>query len=135
MLLAFAKGQRMTVDRSALGSKRAKVTGYVRVASIVLFAAGAAIASIMYALRMPYLSGTIMLIVPPVAVMVGFAGPALLLAVFSKRIARWLVPIPLAHCPACGYTLETDNTRCPECGVESHTGSDGSANEPSSDQD
>lgn len=40
------------------------------------------------------------------------------LAILSRRAARWIVAMPDAGCPACGYTGERDAAgRCPECGA------------------
>jgi hypothetical protein len=38
------------------------------------------------------------------------------LAVFARRIARWVVSMPAVGCPGCGYTGAV-NDKCPECGL------------------
>jgi hypothetical protein len=49
-------------------------------------------------------------------------GPFLLAAAALVRwettVARWLVPMPRAGCPECGYAMTTGpGARCPECGL------------------
>lgn len=38
------------------------------------------------------------------------------LAVFARRIARWVVSVPDRGCPACGYAGAVGD-KCPECGL------------------
>jgi hypothetical protein len=43
--------------------------------------------------------------------------PGIVLAYLSRRISRWIVPVDVNECPACGYALQQlTTTRCPECG-------------------
>ncbi|MCL4741060.1 MAG: hypothetical protein KJZ54_02550 [Phycisphaerales bacterium] len=39
------------------------------------------------------------------------------LAVLSRRIALWVVPVPATGCPRCGYPTPDAEGRCPECGL------------------
>lgn len=46
-----------------------------------------------------------------------FWAPALVMGVGDRWIARWLVPLPRAQCPKCGYALQRlTRAQCPECG-------------------
>lgn len=48
-----------------------------------------------------------------------FAATGLALALASRAIADWIVPVLRNHCPLCGYELEQlKSGRCPECGFE-----------------
>ena len=50
-----------------------------------------------------------------------FLAPAGALALFSRAIARWIVPgMPREpECPNCGYSLKNlKGTVCPECGAD-----------------
>lgn len=48
----------------------------------------------------------------------GYLVAGVLLAVFSRRLARWIAPLPHAGCPRCGYRLiALREPRCPECGT------------------
>jgi hypothetical protein len=48
--------------------------------------------------------------------------PGAALVMFDRRLARWLVPLPLNECPQCGYGLQRLTTRrCPECGYQIQT--------------
>jgi hypothetical protein len=49
--------------------------------------------------------------------------PGVAMMVVSRRIVRWLVPIPRHECPQCGYAMRNLTTnRCPECGLEMSEG-------------
>lgn len=49
--------------------------------------------------------------------MFAFLIPAVLIWKFEKRLLRWMVPMPVAECPRCGYSVRhLASTRCPECG-------------------
>jgi len=39
------------------------------------------------------------------------------LALLSRRIAGWVVPVPATGCPRCGYPTPDAEGRCPECGL------------------
>mgnify|MGYP005842603273 CR=1 FL=1 len=39
------------------------------------------------------------------------------LAVLSRRIGGWIVPVPATGCPRCGYPTPDAEGRCPECGM------------------
>ncbi len=46
----------------------------------------------------------------------------LLLGLFSRRIAAWVIAMPPTGCPQCGYAVapptgRTAPPRCPECGL------------------
>ena len=44
--------------------------------------------------------------------------PAIVVLVFQDRLTRWLVPLPRAECPKCGYSMtQAHEGRCPECGL------------------
>lgn len=49
------------------------------------------------------------------------------LAVFARKIARWVVSMPDPGCPQCGYAGAGTDT-CPECGLRGLAG--GGAREP-----
>jgi len=51
----------------------------------------------------------------------------LALVVLNERIARWVVAVPPAGCPGCGYAGSGRDGRCPECGLE---GVEGDGSEP-----
>jgi hypothetical protein len=39
--------------------------------------------------------------------------------IWERQVLRWLVPLPRAECPQCGYAIKQLTTkRCPECGYE-----------------
>ena len=40
-----------------------------------------------------------------------------LLGAGSRRIARWMIALPEAGCPACGYPRSPEDEICPECGL------------------
>ncbi|MBY0311488.1 MAG: zinc ribbon domain-containing protein [Phycisphaerales bacterium] len=46
-----------------------------------------------------------------------FILPAIILAAFSRPLARWIVPAPLSGCPTCGFAIAADQKVCPECGT------------------
>jgi hypothetical protein len=49
----------------------------------------------------------------------GIFVPGLLLALMSRTITRWLIPLQRHECPQCGYALkQLGSNRCPECGCE-----------------
>ena len=59
---------------------------------------------------------------------VSIAVPGLALGWLSHRLARWIVPVAVNECPACGYALrKLTGRRCPECGYELH--GDGAASD------
>ncbi|MCW5775154.1 MAG: hypothetical protein KIS87_01735 [Phycisphaeraceae bacterium] len=39
------------------------------------------------------------------------------LALLSRRIGVWVVPVPTTGCPRCGYPTPDAEGRCPECGL------------------
>ncbi|GIK19337.1 MAG: hypothetical protein DYG93_05595 [Leptolyngbya sp. PLA2] len=39
------------------------------------------------------------------------------LALLSRRVAGWVVPVPATGCPRCGYPTPDSEGRCPECGL------------------
>jgi hypothetical protein len=41
-----------------------------------------------------------------------------LLAALSRRIARWVIALPQAGCPGCGYPRADAAGVCPECGLD-----------------
>lgn len=48
----------------------------------------------------------------------GLLLPGLALAIWSRRIAKWIVPGLRNECLNCGYVLHrAEAKRCPECGV------------------
>lgn len=47
-----------------------------------------------------------------------FLATGALLGGLSSRITRWVLPLPKAGCPRCGYRLVAlVEPRCPECGL------------------
>jgi hypothetical protein len=45
---------------------------------------------------------------------------AIMLFLFNRTIARWLIPVQTPVCPGCGYSLEhLKEGRRPECGLVS----------------
>ena len=36
----------------------------------------------------------------------------------SRKLVRWIVTVPEAGCPKCGYAGTVTGGRCPECGLE-----------------
>src|SRR5688572_8465916 len=47
------------------------------------------------------------------------AVPGMALGWLSRRLTRWIVPVAVNECPACGYALrKLTGSRCPECGYE-----------------
>ncbi len=49
----------------------------------------------------------------------GLACCGIVLGRASRWLSRWIVPVVLHECPACGYVLRhLTTTRCPECGYE-----------------
>jgi len=39
------------------------------------------------------------------------------LAVFGRKLVRWVLPLPQHECPQCGYGFKgLTSPRCPECG-------------------
>ena len=52
---------------------------------------------------------------------VGTLLPGLALAIFGRRIAKWIVPALRDECPNCGYdTSNNRSEKCPECGMHRH---------------
>jgi hypothetical protein len=52
---------------------------------------------------------------------VSIALPGVALGWLSRRLARWIVPVAVNECPACGYALRSlKGPRCPECGYPLH---------------
>jgi len=59
----------------------------------------------------------------------GFAvfAPGMALAMFDRKIVRWLIPLARNECPQCGYALrQLGSNRCPECGCEVSNPKEGS---------
>lgn len=55
---------------------------------------------------------------------IGMVFVGIVLAGFSKALARWVVTMPTRGCPNCGYAVSEgvgESERCPECGLELDT--------------
>jgi hypothetical protein len=43
--------------------------------------------------------------------------PGVVVMILSRRIVRWVIPVPPHECPKCNYQLKhLTSTNCPECG-------------------
>jgi hypothetical protein len=51
---------------------------------------------------------------PIIFSVIAFVIPAAGIALFSQRLAMWMVPL---GCPQCGYSIARGAARCPECGT------------------
>lgn len=48
-----------------------------------------------------------------------FVAAGVVLLVYARRIAIWIVPVPRPRCPGCQYDLKASAAAiCPECGLD-----------------
>jgi hypothetical protein len=50
---------------------------------------------------------------------VALMAPGIVMMIFSRRIVRWTIPVPVMECAECGYALKNLQSEvCPECGYD-----------------
>jgi hypothetical protein len=114
----------MRTDIEAISRRRHICLIVLRSIAAALMLFGAVDAGLKVQSRIGEYSGFEYLVVSPVALLVVFWLPALVLAAASRPLSRWLVPVPspLSECPQCGYSLKNLNAPiCPECGLTLRT--------------
>lgn len=101
--------------------RRETVRCILRLVAILLPVAGCVFIAVVFVLRFPNLIGFFSdlnwYVYPLISALVGFGAPSLLLALFARPLATWIVPASGPECPDCGYSLRGARVaKCPECG-------------------
>lgn len=111
---------RMIPDLASVMRKRYRMERNIRFAALVLFVIWIVYFAFGLATVWPYFFERaskvriIMSLTAPVPFLLG----AVFLGGLSRRIARWVLPLPRSGCPRCGYRLVAlIEPRCPECGL------------------
>ena len=117
----------MRIDIDAIARQRQYCLIALRSLAFLLIVIGAVAAAMTFQARADRYAGfgflnvsIPVLLVPVAGVLVSFWLPAGVISLGSRRLSRWLVPVPGAgtECPQCGYSLKNLNSPiCPECGL------------------